>query len=223
MLLMSFTIYRVTRKTVYTLQRTKYCLKLFVAISTVQLSKCPLVTYIKVRYKSYLRTSSKFNRKYTINHLNRYCVFWIVYAILEGALIFNVFLGAWCWVQFLKVFWILVDNRLHCLPDSLLDYDHCFEKIKVRSCDHQAVCVCICPLINICRVEKSFKILVCISRHLSQSQRSISQIPPFSLRFHLGMCQIRLSEGIYKYQQLKKKFSATALKTVLASAHTQMT
>jgi hypothetical protein len=31
-----------------------------------------------------------------------------------------------------------------------------------------------------------------------------------------------LSEGISKYQQLKKKSAATALNTVLASAHTQM-
>jgi hypothetical protein len=30
-----------------------------------------------------------------------------------------------------------------------------------------------------------------------------------------------LSEGISKYQQLKKKSAATALNTVLASAHTQ--
>jgi hypothetical protein len=37
------------------------------------------------------------------------------------------------------------------------------------------------------------------------------------------MCQIRLSEGISKYQQLKKKSAAAALNTVLASAHIQMT
>jgi hypothetical protein len=36
------------------------------------------------------------------------------------------------------------------------------------------------------------------------------------------MCWIRLSEGISKYQQLKKKSAATALNTVLASAHIQM-
>jgi hypothetical protein len=34
---------------------------------------------------------------------------------------------------------------------------------------------------------------------------------------------IRLSKGISKYQQLKKKSAATALNTVLASAHIQMT
>jgi hypothetical protein len=33
----------------------------------------------------------------------------------------------------------------------------------------------------------------------------------------------RLSKGISKYQQLKKKSAATALNTVLASAHIQMT
>jgi hypothetical protein len=37
------------------------------------------------------------------------------------------------------------------------------------------------------------------------------------------MCRIRLSEGISKYQQLKKKSAATALSIVLASAHIQMT
>jgi hypothetical protein len=37
------------------------------------------------------------------------------------------------------------------------------------------------------------------------------------------MCRIRLSEGISKYQQLKKKSAATALNIVLASAHIQMT
>jgi hypothetical protein len=31
---------------------------------------------------------------------------------------------------------------------------------------------------------------------------------------HLGMCQIRWSEGISKHQQLKKKSAATALNTV---------
>jgi hypothetical protein len=40
---------------------------------------------------------------------------------------------------------------------------------------------------------------------------------------HLSMCRIRLSEGISKYQQLKKKSAATALNIVLASAHIQMT
>jgi hypothetical protein len=40
---------------------------------------------------------------------------------------------------------------------------------------------------------------------------------------HLGTYQIRLSEGISKYQQLKKKSAATGLNTALASAHTQMT
>jgi hypothetical protein len=35
---------------------------------------------------------------------------------------------------------------------------------------------------------------------------------------HLGMCWIRLSVGISKYQQLKKKSAPTALNTVLASA-----
>jgi hypothetical protein len=39
---------------------------------------------------------------------------------------------------------------------------------------------------------------------------------------HLGMCRIRLSEGISIYQQLKKKSAATSLNTVLASAHVQM-
>jgi hypothetical protein len=39
----------------------------------------------------------------------------------------------------------------------------------------------------------------------------------------LGMCRIRLSEGISKYQQLKQKYVATALNIVLASAHIQMT
>jgi hypothetical protein len=37
------------------------------------------------------------------------------------------------------------------------------------------------------------------------------------------LCTVRLSEGISKYQQLKKKSTATALNTVLASAHIQMT
>jgi hypothetical protein len=36
-------------------------------------------------------------------------------------------------------------------------------------------------------------------------------------------CRIRLSKGISKYQQLNKKSATTALNTVLASAHTQMT
>jgi hypothetical protein len=40
---------------------------------------------------------------------------------------------------------------------------------------------------------------------------------------HFFIYRIRLSEGISKYQQLKKKSAATALNTVLASAHTQMT
>jgi hypothetical protein len=40
---------------------------------------------------------------------------------------------------------------------------------------------------------------------------------------HLGTCRIRLSEGISKLQQLKKKSAATALNTELASAHIQMT
>jgi nucleoid DNA-binding protein len=35
------------------------------------------------------------------------------------------------------------------------------------------------------------------------------------------MCRIRLSEEISKHQQLKKKSAATALNTVLASAHIQ--
>jgi hypothetical protein len=35
--------------------------------------------------------------------------------------------------------------------------------------------------------------------------------------------QIRLSEGISKYQQLKKKSAATALNIVLTSAHIKMT
>jgi hypothetical protein len=35
--------------------------------------------------------------------------------------------------------------------------------------------------------------------------------------------QIRLSEGISNYQQLKKKSAAIALNIVLASAHIQMT
>jgi hypothetical protein len=34
---------------------------------------------------------------------------------------------------------------------------------------------------------------------------------------------IRLSEGISKYEQLKKKFAATALNTALASANIKMT
>jgi hypothetical protein len=38
-----------------------------------------------------------------------------------------------------------------------------------------------------------------------------------------GMCQIRLSEGISKYQQLKKKSAATARNIVLASVHSQKT
>jgi hypothetical protein len=37
------------------------------------------------------------------------------------------------------------------------------------------------------------------------------------------MYWICLSKGISKYQQLKKKSAATALNTVLASVHTQMT
>jgi hypothetical protein len=37
----------------------------------------------------------------------------------------------------------------------------------------------------------------------------------------VGTCRIRLSEGISKHQQLKKKSAATALNTVLTSAHTQ--
>jgi hypothetical protein len=39
----------------------------------------------------------------------------------------------------------------------------------------------------------------------------------------LGMCRIRLSEGISRHQQLKEKSTATALNTALASAHIQMT
>jgi hypothetical protein len=35
------------------------------------------------------------------------------------------------------------------------------------------------------------------------------------------MCRIRLTKGISKYQQLQKKYAATALNTVLASAHIQ--
>jgi hypothetical protein len=35
------------------------------------------------------------------------------------------------------------------------------------------------------------------------------------------MCRMRLSEGISKYQQLKKKSAATALNTVLATVHIQ--
>jgi hypothetical protein len=38
---------------------------------------------------------------------------------------------------------------------------------------------------------------------------------------HLGLCWIQLSEGISNHQQLKKKSVATALNSVLASAHTQ--
>jgi hypothetical protein len=37
------------------------------------------------------------------------------------------------------------------------------------------------------------------------------------------MFRIWLSEGIFKYQHLKKKSAAAALNIVLASAHTQMT
>jgi hypothetical protein len=40
---------------------------------------------------------------------------------------------------------------------------------------------------------------------------------------HFVKCRIRLSKGISKYQQLKKKSAATALNTVLASAHIQVT
>jgi hypothetical protein len=40
---------------------------------------------------------------------------------------------------------------------------------------------------------------------------------------HLGMCRIRLSEGISKYQQLKKKSASTALNIVLPATHIQMT
>jgi hypothetical protein len=40
---------------------------------------------------------------------------------------------------------------------------------------------------------------------------------------HLVTYWIQLSEGISKHQQLKKKSAATALNTVLASAHTQTT
>jgi hypothetical protein len=36
-------------------------------------------------------------------------------------------------------------------------------------------------------------------------------------------CQIQLSKGISKYQQLKKKSVTTVLNTVLTSEHTQMT
>jgi hypothetical protein len=39
---------------------------------------------------------------------------------------------------------------------------------------------------------------------------------------HLGMCRIRLSEGISKYQQLKKTSATTALNAMLASAHIQI-
>jgi hypothetical protein len=38
---------------------------------------------------------------------------------------------------------------------------------------------------------------------------------------HLGMCRIRLSEGISKYSQLKEISAATTLNTVLTSAHNQ--
>jgi hypothetical protein len=51
---------------------------------------------------------------------------------------------------------------------------------------------------------------------------NFSTVPIESLAHDSGMCRIRLSEGISEYQQLKKKSSATALNTVLASAHIQM-
>jgi hypothetical protein len=44
-----------------------------------------------------------------------------------------------------------------------------------------------------------------------------------ALRMSLVMCQIWLYKGISKYQQLKKKSTATPHNTVLASAHIQMT
>jgi hypothetical protein len=46
---------------------------------------------------------------------------------------------------------------------------------------------------------------------------------PMGSLAQLGMCRIRLSEGISTHQQLQKKSAATALNTVLASAHIQMT
>jgi hypothetical protein len=51
----------------------------------------------------------------------------------------------------------------------------------------------------------------------------LEHFQPKSLRMIVddGTCRIRLSEGIPKHQQLKKKSAATALNTVLASAHTQ--
>jgi hypothetical protein len=51
---------------------------------------------------------------------------------------------------------------------------------------------------------------------------SLSEIY-FIHEIHLVMCRIRLSEGISNYQQLKKKYTSTALNTVLASAHIHMT
>jgi hypothetical protein len=38
--------------------------------------------------------------------------------------------------------------------------------------------------------------------------------------FQNNSCRIQLSEGISKYQQLEKESAATALNTVLVSAHT---
>jgi hypothetical protein len=47
--------------------------------------------------------------------------------------------------------------------------------------------------------------------------------PVEGLEHHSGQTKVLLSEEISKHQQLKKKFDATALNTVLASAHTQTT
>jgi hypothetical protein len=55
-----------------------------------------------------------------------------------------------------------------------------------------------------------------LERFQSKALRMISGM-------HLGMCRIRLSERISKYQRLKKKSAAIALNIVLASANTQIT
>jgi hypothetical protein len=70
----------------------------------------------------------------------------------------------------------------------------------------------------------SFPAMQFTGNSLDQNYVTLSNRKPCVWQWtHLGMCGIRLSEGISKYQQLKKKSAATALNTVLASAHIQMT
>jgi hypothetical protein len=72
--------------------------------------------------------------------------------------------------------------------------------------------------------KRGFKKIFYLSQFSSQFLH-LSPAQKFALHMtvaHHGMCPIRLSEGIIKHQKLNKKSAATALNTMLASAHTQM-